>query len=162
MSEAWRESHQFAGLIKASHRLAGQDAAQGPQLARARFTTVQWAQTSQAATSIAQMGARQARGGGALAGLVRERQDLVEDWQAKDKLLIMTRSAPPENRNSIHTHVNDRTHKITSSQRGGVKDCLQTERTPTNRCINCTAILGNLRQLALFITLVQYLAWNII
>ena len=100
MSEAGRESHQFAGLIKASHKLAGQDAAQGPQLARARFTTVQWAQTSQAATSIAQMGARQARGGGALAGLVRERQDLVEDWQAKDKLLIMTRSAPPEHRNA--------------------------------------------------------------
>ena len=58
------------------------------------FETAQWAQGSEAAASLAQMAARSAKGSPQLAGLVRERQDLVSEWQAKDKLLIAAKSEP--------------------------------------------------------------------
>ena len=59
----------------------------------------QWAQGSEAAASLAQMAARSATGSPQLSGLVRERQDLVSEWQVKDKLLIAAKSQPPANRN---------------------------------------------------------------
>ena len=62
------------------------------------FETAQWAQGSEAAASLAQMAARSAKGSPQLAGLVRERQDLVSEWQAKDKLLIAAKSEPPAKR----------------------------------------------------------------
>jgi CHAT domain-containing protein len=46
------------------------------------------------------MAARSAKGDAALAGLVRERQDLVAEWQAKDKQLIAAKSQPPAMRNA--------------------------------------------------------------
>ena len=52
------------------------------------FEAAQWAQASEAAASLAQMAARSAKGSPQLAGLVRERQDLLGEWQTKDKLLI--------------------------------------------------------------------------
>ena len=48
------------------------------------FQTAQWAQGSEAAASLAQMAARGAKGDAALAALVRERQDLVAEWQKRD------------------------------------------------------------------------------
>ena len=62
------------------------------------FETAQWAQGSEAAASLAQMAARSAKGSPQLAGLVRERQDLVSEWQAKDKQLIAAKSEPPAKR----------------------------------------------------------------
>jgi CHAT domain-containing protein len=62
------------------------------------FETAQWAQGSEAATSFAQMAARSAKGSPQLAGLVRERQDLVSEWQVKDKLLIAAKSKLPAKR----------------------------------------------------------------
>jgi hypothetical protein len=41
------------------------------------------------------MAARSAKDSPELTGLVRERQDLVGEWQAKDKLLISAKSEPP-------------------------------------------------------------------
>ena len=64
------------------------------------FATAQWAQGSEAAASLAQMNARSAKGSGALATLVRERQDLVAEWQAKDEPLIAAKSEPPAKRNA--------------------------------------------------------------
>jgi|KBSSwiStaDraftv2_1062776.scaffolds.fasta_scaffold40938_2 CHAT domain-containing protein len=64
------------------------------------FETAQWGQASQAASSLAQMAARSAGGSPELAALVRERQDLVVEWQVKDKLLIAARSEPPAKRNA--------------------------------------------------------------
>ena len=63
------------------------------------FETAQWAQASDAASSLAQMAARSAKGDTALAKLVRERQDLVGEWQVKDKNLISAKSEPPARRN---------------------------------------------------------------
>ena len=45
------------------------------------------------------MAVRQAKSGD-LSKLVRERQDLVGEWQVLDKTLIATRAAPPEKRNT--------------------------------------------------------------
>src|SRR5262249_17529474 len=48
--------------------------------------TAQWAQSSEAAESLAQMAARGAKGDSALVGLVRERQDLVAEWRQRDQI----------------------------------------------------------------------------
>jgi hypothetical protein len=45
------------------------------------------------------MAARSAKGDTALAKLVRERQDLVGEWQVEDKNLISAKSEPPARRN---------------------------------------------------------------
>ena len=99
VSEAARESLAFSVLVKAAHRLAGAGNADAAELAREMFRTSQWALGSEASASLAQMAARQAKGDNALARLVRERQDLVGEWQAKDKLLIVARTEPPARRN---------------------------------------------------------------
>jgi hypothetical protein len=67
---------------------------------RAMFETAQWAQSSEAATSLAQMAARSASGSPELGLLVRARQDLVREWLAKDKLLIVAKSGEPAKRNA--------------------------------------------------------------
>lgn len=96
--EAARSSEQFRGLVKAIYRLAGQrpDATQTAEM----FEVAQSAQASNAAASLAQMAARSAKGSPRLAGLVREQQDLVGEWQAKDKLLVAAKSSPPAKRDA--------------------------------------------------------------
>ncbi len=95
-TEAQREKTLFADFIKAARRLAESEPARAPELARETFTMAQWAQSSEAAKSLSQMAVRQAKGDGALAGLVRERQDLLAEWQAKDQTLVATRAERPE------------------------------------------------------------------
>ena len=56
-------------------------------LLREGFEIAQWAGQSAAAAALAQMAARQAKGEGALARLVRERQDLERRWQEFDERL---------------------------------------------------------------------------
>jgi tetratricopeptide (TPR) repeat protein len=98
-SEALRLSWYFAGLIKASHHLLPKSP-DPRSLAGETFETAQWSQGSEAAASLAQMAARSAKGSPELATLVRERQDLVADWQVKDKLLIDSKSLGPAKRNA--------------------------------------------------------------
>src|SRR6516162_5242464 len=97
--EAVRNSWYFSGLVKMTDRLAPQGHADRARQAREMFETAQWAQASDAASSLAQMAARSAKGDTALAKLVRERQDLVGEWQIKDKNLISAKSEPPARRN---------------------------------------------------------------
>ena len=78
-------------LIKSWDRLARQEASRGEELADKAFRIAQRVIESQAASALAQMAARQAAGGGELAALVRERQDLVADWQAADRALAQLR-----------------------------------------------------------------------
>ncbi|MCC7251941.1 CHAT domain-containing protein [Hyphomicrobium sp.] len=81
-SEPERLQKRFWGLIKSAYHLYKSNS--GPKLAAEIFETTQWAQTSEAAQSLAQMAARAAGGNPSLATIVRERQDLVEDWQRRD------------------------------------------------------------------------------
>jgi tetratricopeptide (TPR) repeat protein/CHAT domain-containing protein len=87
-SDAERSNWQFKGLVKASFRLAAEGAADVKSLEREMFETAQWALGSEAAASLVQMSTRAAKGDSALAALVRERQDKIAEWQAKDKELI--------------------------------------------------------------------------
>ena len=99
VSELQRLNMRFAMLVKAAHRLADQQQNQSARLAEESFVAVQWAQGSGAAASLAQMSAREAKGSTALAHMVRERQDLVSEWQSNDKLLTAAGSRPAEQRN---------------------------------------------------------------
>jgi tetratricopeptide (TPR) repeat protein/CHAT domain-containing protein len=92
VSEVARDSLAFSILIKAAHRLAGPDHGDALELAHEMFRTAQWGAGTEASAALAQMAARQAKGDSVLARLVRERQDLIGEWQVKDKLLLAARS----------------------------------------------------------------------
>lgn len=98
-SEAERLNFQFWAFAKAAYRLSVADIGQS-QLALDTFKIAQWAQSSEAAASVSQMAARLAKGDSTLARLVRERQDLISEWQLRDKALVSARSAPPDKRNA--------------------------------------------------------------
>jgi hypothetical protein len=96
--EAVRSSWYFSGLIKMTDRLAPQGHADRAQQGREMFEKAQWVQASGAASSLTQMALRSATGSAALAVLVRERQDLVAEWQVKDKQRIAAKSELPAKR----------------------------------------------------------------
>jgi CHAT domain-containing protein/tetratricopeptide (TPR) repeat protein len=96
--EAQRLRLEFWGLVKTTHRLAAFSPRPIATLTAEMFETAQWAQGSEAAASLMRMAARSAKGSPQLARLVRERQDLVRESQAKDKLLITAKSEPPAKR----------------------------------------------------------------
>ena len=98
-SEAAQLSWQFWSLVKAGYRLVGPESAPAPGLMAEMFETAQWAKSSEAAASLVQMAARGASGDANLAAIVRERDDLVAEWQAKDQRLDAAFSQPPEKRN---------------------------------------------------------------
>jgi CHAT domain-containing protein/Tfp pilus assembly protein PilF len=98
-SEAERESQRFWTLIKASYRVADSEATRG-RVSGEMFKAAQWARTSKAATALAHMAARQAKGDEGPAPLVRERQDLVSGRQTPEKLLIGALSQIPDKRNT--------------------------------------------------------------
>ena len=72
----------------------------GPALGREGFEIAQWALQSSAGAALQQMATRLASGGGALAPLVREQQDLAVVWRERDKALIEALSKPDAQQNS--------------------------------------------------------------
>jgi tetratricopeptide (TPR) repeat protein/CHAT domain-containing protein len=97
-SEAEQNSWQFSGLVKAVYRLASKQRDE-KGLPREMFQTAQWAQISEAAESLAQMAARGAKDDSKLAAMVRERQDLVAEWQTRDQVRSAAVAQAPEKRN---------------------------------------------------------------
>ena len=85
-SEAEQMEGQFRGLEKTTYRLMDKDRWPDAASSGEMFQTAQWALSSEAAQSLAQMAARGASGDAALAVLVRERQDLVEEWQRREQI----------------------------------------------------------------------------
>ena len=69
-----------------------------PLLAHEAIEIAQWASQSSAAAAVQQMGTRLASGGGTLATLVRQNQDLAALWRDKDKALI---TALSEGKNQV-------------------------------------------------------------
>jgi tetratricopeptide (TPR) repeat protein len=96
--EAEQLAWQFSNLVKAAHRLAAKEGSTEIRLAREMFQTAQWSQSSAAASSLVHMAARGATGNPVLAALVRERQDLVEEWQRRDGVRLTAVSQSPEKR----------------------------------------------------------------
>ena len=89
-SRAPSEVAQAAGnldlLAKATYRLAQSEPGRADALLRETFAVAQWRLASQAADALAEMASRLAKGP-ALADVVRQRQDLSNQWQEKDKAL---------------------------------------------------------------------------
>jgi hypothetical protein len=63
------------------------------------FVKAQWAAASEAAEALAQMAARGAKGDVKLASLVRDRQDLLAEWQKRDEARTAAASTAPDKRN---------------------------------------------------------------
>src|SRR6185312_13027400 len=68
------------------------------EIGRQMFERAQWVKSSEASQSIAQMAARTAKSGGALGAIIRERQDLVDEWQGKDKEFMASKGRAPAQR----------------------------------------------------------------
>jgi CHAT domain-containing protein len=89
----------FRNFVKAANRLVleqGNDAGSPLEM----FQTAQWAQSSEAGQSLAQMAARGAKSDLKLAALVRERQDLVAEWQKRDEMRSASVAKAPEKRDA--------------------------------------------------------------
>ena len=99
-SEAEQLSWQFWGLVKAVYRLASKGPTRDAKAAREMFQTAQWAIKLRGSASLAQMAARGASGEPKLAALVRERQDLVAEWQKRDGLRNAWLGQPPDKRDA--------------------------------------------------------------
>jgi CHAT domain-containing protein len=82
--ELLRNTWALRAAARAVYR-AGNDS---PTAQTEGFELAQWALQSSAADALAQMSVRFAKGTGRLAGLVRERQDLVAQRQSEDKRLL--------------------------------------------------------------------------
>ncbi len=99
-SEAERESSRFKGLIQAVYRLASEGRSARNDMASEMFQMAQWAFASEAAQSLTQMAARKATTDQRLSRLVRERQDLVGEWQQRDHKHIVSVSQAPHKRDT--------------------------------------------------------------
>jgi CHAT domain-containing protein/tetratricopeptide (TPR) repeat protein len=88
----------FLGLIKAANRLAADDLSRVQSLSGETFETAQWAQSSEAAAALRQMAARGAKGDPKLAQIVRDRQELVVEWQQRDAALSAFAGRAPDKR----------------------------------------------------------------
>jgi CHAT domain-containing protein/tetratricopeptide (TPR) repeat protein len=97
-SEAAQLSPTFRNFIKAVSRLESEQGNDANPL-RETFQIAQWAQSSEAAQSLAQMAARGAKGDPKLPALVRERQDLVVEWQRRDQVRNAAVAQAPDKRN---------------------------------------------------------------
>ena len=97
-SQAEQRSSEFVRLVKMGYRLASEERGAEASLAREMFQAAQWAHASQAAASLAQMAVRGASENPNLAGIVRERQDLVAEWQRRDGLRSAAVAKAPDKR----------------------------------------------------------------
>jgi tetratricopeptide (TPR) repeat protein len=99
--EAEQVGERFRNLVKAGHLLSGKDSGIEPTLLREMFVVAQWAEGSEAAASLAQMAVRGAKGNPSLAIVVRERQDLVAEWQKLDAARTSAVSQAPDKRDPV-------------------------------------------------------------
>ncbi|WP_306753117.1 tetratricopeptide repeat protein [Paracoccus actinidiae] len=88
----------FGLFAQSASRLADMHRTNASSLEQEAFEAAQWAQQSAAATSLAQASARFSQGVSELARVLRERQDLVREWQSKDTYLVRSLSRDVRNR----------------------------------------------------------------
>ena len=100
-TETEQATETFWRLVKAAYRLAPEGTPPEAALTAEMFETAQWALSSDAAASLAQMAARGAAANPGLAALARERQDLVLEWQKRDALRDAALAKPAAKRDAI-------------------------------------------------------------
>jgi tetratricopeptide (TPR) repeat protein/CHAT domain-containing protein len=99
-TKAGEHRSEFINLVKALNRLEPKDGGGSEAVSREMFESAQLALGSQAETSLARMAMRVASGNPALAAVVRDRQDLMEQWQKLDALHNKDIALPLESRNA--------------------------------------------------------------
>jgi CHAT domain-containing protein len=88
-------------FLKAAHRLRLEGNSPDALLMHEMFETAQWALSSEVAYSLAQMAARGVIHDPVRAARVRERQDLVREWQKREELQDHWFARPAEERDAI-------------------------------------------------------------
>ena len=97
--EVFHGAVAFKGLVKALYA-HGDGEFRHRTLVELAFLRAQWAKSSETAASLSQMAARSAKSEPRLGSLIRERQDLVIEWQALEKALVTASTRPPDHRNA--------------------------------------------------------------
>jgi CHAT domain-containing protein/tetratricopeptide (TPR) repeat protein len=97
--DVW-SGRKFRNFIKAAYRLSVQSPSS--KLSNEMFEVAQLALGSAAARSIAQMAARAGSGNAGLAALIRERQDLVDEWKKRDVVRSADLSRAPGKRDGAN------------------------------------------------------------
>ena len=88
----------FFGHVLAAHALAEQQSAKGGPLADEAFRMAQWGSQTDASGALERMAVRFAAGNSELALQVRQRQDLISEWQTKDLRLTAATAEPGDKR----------------------------------------------------------------
>jgi CHAT domain-containing protein/Tfp pilus assembly protein PilF len=99
-SEAEQWHFAFLSLVRAEYHKAAQGRALRGEASQDMFEAAQWALSSEAAASLAQMAARGARRDPALAEMVRQRQDLLTEWQRVEAQKNIALGQPPKGRDA--------------------------------------------------------------
>jgi hypothetical protein len=98
LAEQRSDRFYFANYIAIADAAATKAPERHPTTAAETFRVVQMAQASSAGAAVAATAARFAAGSGSRAPTIRERQDLVQQWQGLDSTLIKAVSRPPADR----------------------------------------------------------------
>ena len=93
-SEGGQRSSPLRRLVQAAYSLGPADAA----LMDESYMAAQRALHTDASLALSQLAARHAAGSGALAGLVREQQDLMQELESRDRLLVAAVAKVPGRR----------------------------------------------------------------
>lgn len=101
-------SAQFQTLVGLLHQLASSNAPETGKFAEEAFVAAQWSQNSAAADSLTKMAARSAGRDSALKALVRDRQELVDRWNAAEQRWLQIQSMPQAERtDTSHVRIRD-------------------------------------------------------
>lgn len=98
-TEAVQSRSVFQAIVKSAYRAKREDNAVSARFTEDTFMAAQWAGASDAGAALAKMAARQANGDAQLAALVRERQDLVDEWHKRDAVRSTEIAKAPAQRN---------------------------------------------------------------
>src|SRR5262249_15355445 len=96
-TEGGQKASSFRRLVPAAFDVGASD----PALANESFIAAQRALETEASAALSQLAARFATRDPAFAQLMRERQDLVQEFGERDKQLIAAVAKPPEGRNPL-------------------------------------------------------------
>jgi len=108
-----QSSALFRSLIKSAYRSVEDPRSLSPDLIRSMFLKAQWSMQSEAAEAMAQMAARGTEGDAKLSSIIRDRQDLLSEWEVRNAVQVAAFSKPPEKRNAEAEAANEaRLHEI--------------------------------------------------
>jgi CHAT domain-containing protein/lipopolysaccharide biosynthesis regulator YciM len=100
ITEQRQNRYYFLEYITIADAAAQRAPERRQQIAAETFRVAQMAQTSRAGTAVAALSARLAAGGGDRSEVIREREDLAQQWQLLDSALVKAVSRPPADRKS--------------------------------------------------------------